>query len=71
MEKIYINYAKKFEGHKPGRENIENDPTIVRYIISFLLAVNTFQIIIFFKYFCECHFSKSKITNKNVRSSIR
>ena len=38
------NYVKKFEGHKPGPEKrLENDPTIFRYRISFLIAVNTFQ----------------------------
>ena len=39
----YINYVKKFEGHKPGREKrLEHDPTIFRYRISFLITVDKF-----------------------------
>ena len=39
----YINYVKKFEGHKPGREKrLEHDPTIFRDRISFLITVDKF-----------------------------
>ncbi len=39
----YINYVKKFEGHKPGREKrLEHDPTIFRYRILFLITVDKF-----------------------------
>ena len=49
---LMINYVKKFEGHKPGPEKrLENDPTIFRYRISFLIAVNTFQRILDLEYF--------------------
>ena len=49
---IMINYAEKFEGYKPGPEKrLENDPTIFRYRISFLIAVDTFQRILCFGLF--------------------
>ena len=39
----YINYVKKFEGHKPGQEKrLEHDPTIFRDRISFLITVDMF-----------------------------
>ena len=39
----YINYVKKFEGHKPGREKrLEHDPTIFRDRILFLITVDMF-----------------------------
>ena len=39
----YINYVKKFEGHKPGREKrLEHDPTIFRDRILFLITVDGF-----------------------------
>ena len=47
----YINYVKKFEGHKPGREKrLENDPTIFRYRISFLMLIYTFYEFLFFHF---------------------
>ena len=40
---LYINYVKKFEGHKPGQEKrLEHDPTIFRYRILFLITVDKF-----------------------------
>ena len=48
---IYINYVNKFEGHKLGREKtLENDSTVFRDRILFLIAVDTFQIILSFFY---------------------
>ena len=48
----YINYVKKFEGHKPGREKrLEHDPTIFRDRISFLMLIYTFYEILVFMYF--------------------
>ena len=49
----YINYVKKFEGHKPGREKrLENDPTIFRYRISFLMLIYTFyEILVFYVFY--------------------
>ena len=45
----YINYVKKFEGHKPGREKrLEHDPTIFRDRILFLITVDMFQRILVF-----------------------
>ena len=39
----YINYVKKFEGHKPGREKrLEHDPTIFRDRSLFLITVDRF-----------------------------
>ena len=54
---LMINYVKKFEGHKPGPEKIENDPSIFRYRISFLIAVDTFQRILLF----SCVFKQTRI----------
>ena len=39
----YINYVKKFEGHKPGQEKrLEHDLTIFRDRILFLITVDMF-----------------------------
>ena len=58
----YINYVKKFEGHKPGREKrLENDPTIFRYRISFLITVDKFQrILLLISFFYNVIFQSQK-----------
>ena len=56
-----INYVRKFEGHKHGPEK---DSKMIRpffrYRISFLIAVNTFQGILFFEFVFLMSFSKVK-----------
>ena len=50
----YMNYVKKFEGHKPGQEKkLENDPTIFRDRISFLMLIYTFYEILVFMFFLQ------------------
>ena len=68
----YINYVKKFEGHKPGREKrLENDPTIFRYRISFLITVDTCQRILLFISFFMMSFFKVKIPeNGSLSNSV-
>ena len=66
-----MNYVKKFEGQKPGREKrLENDPTIFRYRISFLMLIYTFYEILVFIIFLIMSFFNVKIIEK-VWFSIR
>ena len=47
----YINYLKKFEGHKPGQEKrLEHDPTIFRDRISFLMLIYTCYAFLVFQF---------------------
>ena len=62
----YINYVKKFEGHKPGREKrLEHDPTIFRDRISFLMLIYTFYDFLVFMFFLIMSFFKVKIPEKS------
>ena len=61
----YINYVKKFEGHKPGREKrLENDPTIFRDRISFLMLIYTFYEFLCFHFFDNVIFQSQNSRKK-------